>query len=1497
MKKFIFLSICILFLSNAKATDITSAISSSTTWTSANSPYIIKNNIEVSTNVTLTIETGVVVKFNAGTYLHVRGTLNATGATFTANAGVTKGFWDGIYVSHENFEAGSVSLTNCTVELASNLYVRKGQMTLSNCLINNLSGTIRLSNLGTLNIDNTTISNTNFPVTYYGDGILNIESNVIFKDNTYNYIDLDFSEITQLFQLKDFGLPYYNDNSLQVRAAGTLKIDPGVNLQLASTEIHIYGKINAIGTEDKPIVFDKTATSTYWRGINIRNSSIDSACILRKCVIRNANYNYELYCALEIENASPTIDSCKFEGNAYNLNIDGNSKPMISNCLLGKSVIAGSDVYNVIMDLNASPIFVNNVIDFNSTEIRAVGLSSETVTNHNQLKKINFNGINNISYALYGNTTIHDTASLTIDPGIVIKCMNYNSTITANGVLTGIGTVTEPIIFTHIADDTSGNPSDSQNNGTQTIGQSAGGRIMLYSQAESKLENWKFNYAGYNSNNWAIYIDNNNIVNKCEIKNSSNGIWFTKNAQLTNNNFVNVNQFPVGYNLTTGTPNIQGNTIGNGYLGIQLDGVENVSPTLKKLDFAGYTNIPYILSHNITIASGNVLTINPGVIIKSTYYGIGFTVNGAIKAIGTKNEKIIFTSSKDDSAGGDTNNDGTSSIAANDWGGLKFNDSASDTDNILRNVEVRYTYGDYNTNTAVSITDCKVLMDSVKINFTNQSAIGIWGNANPEIKDCELFNIGWEPLYMDMFANPIFSGSNKLANCSSIGIKLRTGIVNGIVPKRSFAGYNPITYVWTDNPLTVTEQLTIPAGLTFKGQGRWNIKGKLNIEGTAQDPVVFTTLEDDTYGFPKDTQSNGISSPQSNGNYFVFYDAADDLSSIDHAIFRYSYQTPIQLNNASPLIKNSRFENFSREGISLIGTSTPAIEDNVFNNIKYPFNTSMLSYPRSTSGNVISGSTGRYIRINDETLTQDATLIKRDFAGIQNIPYAFKNYTVGTAAKLTIAPGIIAKFEDYGYLNVQNGLIAEGGNTTDSTIVFTSIRDDFYGGDTYNDGTANPPWNYSWQGIYFYNESIDENCRIKNCIIKYASYPDSRGAVTIDNASPSITKSRFQSGYHGIMSLNTSLPVISDCDFIDTENIGYALWNKTASNTITATNCWFNAVTGPRHASNPTGTGAKVSDYVVFTPFQTQVGKAELGDVSLNGSINPYDASLILQHNVSNITLNQAQQNVADVSKNGSISSYDASLILQYNVGLIFGFGPSINLAPRKIQSVSSGSNVSFENLLPNTETDEFTVPIAINTVQGVKSLDMKLAFNSSHIQLLDISKSNINQDIILSQSQNTENGNLFISLTSAYDLSLHNGMIYLKYKLLNTAIESSECIINSAIINEEPLSIENSTLVIPSKIVSGMKTSYTDHQLKTWVSDQTLILQFDNEMQYKDLNIKIVDISSRILVNRKYTESANVKQQIQIPLSELGNLQKGVYLIELTMDGVSYSNKLVINK
>ena len=63
-----------------------------------------------------------------------------------------------------------------------------------------------------------------------------------------------------------------------------------------------------------------------------------------------------------------------------------------------------------------------------------------------------------------------------------------------------------------------------------------------------------------------------------------------------------------------------------------------------------------------------------------------------------------------------------------------------------------------------------------------------------------------------------------------------------------------------------------------------------------------------------------------------------------------------------------------------------------------------------------------------------------------------------------------------------------------------------------------------------------------------------------------------------------------------------------------------------------------------------------LGDVSGDGILDSFDATLILQYDVGMISGETIQLHLADVSGDGILDSFDATLILQYDVGMIPGF-------------------------------------------------------------------------------------------------------------------------------------------------------------------------------------------------------------------------------------------------
>jgi hypothetical protein len=962
----------------------------------------------------------------------------------------------------------------------------------------------------------------------------------------------------------------------------------------------------------------------------------------------------------------------------------------------------------------------------------------------------------------------------------------------------------------------------------------------------------------------------------------------------------------------------------NGSSGIKLlEGTLSSDATLAKRSIAGISNIAYILD-NLTISPNATLTIEPGVVIKfNIYYYHSINVQGALIANGTVSESIVFTSIRDDSNGGDTNNDGnTSAPAKSNWNEIRFNSSTLDATNSLQYCDIRYG-GGYSNNYqhgVVRVYSAYLNMDNCLIGQSGNSGIGIFGSANPDISNTQFSNIISTPVSMSMFANPTFSGNSALnVGIMAIGIIPEGYSVDATMPVRNFAGYNNITYhLFGTSTVNSGTVITIPEGLVFKG-GKLNVNGGLSILGAVDNPVVFTDLRDDTYGNPMDTNDDGTASlPNVSGTRIQFYDVSDDANStIDNAIFRFS-DVAIWLDQASPTLTNLIF-NKDNWGVYLRGVSNPVLNNSLFDDLKYaPFRTSLVSYPITTTGNTISGSTYKAIGVLDgETLVQDVTLPKRDFAGITNIPYLFGNYTVASNAILTINPGVVIKFFPYTKLTVRKGLQAIGADGAENRIVFTDIRDDFYGGDTNSDSTDTTPWSsgQGWGGIYFEEESLDPLCVVDYATVQYAGlyyYAGDRGAINTNNASPTISNSTFKHNYHTLVAKGSSNPTINYCDIY--QNSGMGIKNVDKSFVIDAENNWWGSDSGPTHSGNPGGTGAEVTDAVDYDPWLgTGASNPIMGDVSLNGIVQAFDASKVLKHVVDPTgtdALSVLQQSVADVSATGGISAYDASLILQYSVGLITSFPAEIGSAPapqlpkmdnRTIQYLAL-QKVSNVNLTLGGTTvnlgEEFSVPVDISNTKGVTALQIEIDINSALYSISDVSLEDDFSEYNINYAYNEDTEKLIIAIAGTKPMETEGHLLTLNF-VANDKIRgkvSSEIEVAKFVANESDLT---KSVFSESIEFIGNPTEYSLHQNYPNPFNPSTIISY--EIPDDGVNVKLViyNIKGEV-VNTLVSTSQNAGRYNvtwNATNSYGGKVTTGVYIYRITAGKYSATKKLMVLK
>ncbi|WP_028890463.1 Ig-like domain-containing protein [Tenacibaculum ovolyticum] len=159
-------------------TNISGAISSDTTWSLANSPYVVNGNTIVNEGIILTIEPGVIVKFVNSTVLKIDGQINAIGNTndkikFTSASGNPQnGDWGHIALTDKSNDAiitngayvsGSI-FNNCIFEYGGGLSkgiiaIENSFHYLKNCIIRNSSSDGVNIQSGSIHIDTSQIYN------------------------------------------------------------------------------------------------------------------------------------------------------------------------------------------------------------------------------------------------------------------------------------------------------------------------------------------------------------------------------------------------------------------------------------------------------------------------------------------------------------------------------------------------------------------------------------------------------------------------------------------------------------------------------------------------------------------------------------------------------------------------------------------------------------------------------------------------------------------------------------------------------------------------------------------------------------------------------------------------------------------------------------------------------------------------------------------------------------------------------------------------------------------------------------------------------------------------------------------------------------------------------------------------------------------------------------------------------------------------------------------
>jgi hypothetical protein len=322
----------------------------------------------------------------------------------------------------------------------------------------------------------------------------------------------------------------------------------------------------------------------------------------------------------------------------------------------------------------------------------------------------------------------------------------------------------------------------------------------------------------------------------------------------------------------------------------------------------------HIVSCDVSVGFGKTLTIEEGVIVKF-YNGTKLSVSGALRAMGTLTDPVYFTSYQDDTVGGDTNGDGWSTGSRGDWDYIIFQDTSIDSTSLIDHAFIRF--GGYYPEPIVGAVHLK--------------------EASPTIQNTIFEENDICALSADLRSFPTLTG-NTFQDNERNGLCLRSGTVD----MDATWDVTDVSYYLTgDVTVGIGNLLTVAPGVIVKmtaNNGTLTVDGDLQVEGTAEGPVYFTSYRDDTIGGDTNGDGGSTGSP-GDWNYIEFTDTSDDNTSmIDHAVIRfggYSSTGAIYLNAASPTIKFSTIISNAFAGISVHSSDQKFVCNNIYSNESY----------------------------------------------------------------------------------------------------------------------------------------------------------------------------------------------------------------------------------------------------------------------------------------------------------------------------------------------------------------------------------------------------------------------------------------------------------------------------------------------------------------------------------------------------------------------------------
>ncbi len=309
---------------------------------------------------------------------------------------------------------------------------------------------------------------------------------------------------------------------------------------------------------------------------------------------------------------------------------------------------------------------------------------------------------------------------------------------------------------------------------------------------------------------------------------------------------------------------------------------------------------------------------------------------------------------------------------------------------------------------------------------------------------------------------------------------------------------------------------------------------------------------------------------------------------------------------------------------------------------------------------------------------------------------------------------------------------------------------------------------------------------------------------------------------------------------------------------------------------------------------------AILGDVSSNGRVGAFDASLILREVVGLITLPDPEWphftlSVADVSGDGTISPLDGALILRFVVGITDRFPVQAGRFPKFVSSERTIRLGEQEKL----RDGYFRVPISIDEMDEVLAGKIQLTFDPSHVTVKEVLSVGLTADYlfesnIIPDRFNRGKDKIIIAFAGV--------------KPLSGSGEVAHIILKSDTMQEDIMGSVSLEMVILNEGQIGVLIVGSEEKQTSYPDTYRLFQNFPNPSNPETtiryylpsstpLTLTIYNLSGqliRTLVDGQ--RSAGSHSVIWDSTDDTGNpVASGIYLYRVEADGFAQTRKLIL--